>query len=119
MAADFTTGIWVVAVKVATVGLGSACGIGFMGKVGLAGISWVITLTLKLLFTGTLALLFFSTFLGTKVFLVNEFLSWEGVIVHDCDWGWGQACLLALGTFSSSLLRMDRDGALCSRGCVI
>ena len=32
---------------------------------------------------------------------------------------WGQACLLALGTFSSSLLRMDRDGALCSRGCMI
>ena len=27
----------------------------------------------------------------------------------------GQTCLLALGIFSSSLLRMDRDGALCSR----
>ena len=91
VAADFATGIWVVAVKMATVGLGSAGGIGFMGKVGLAGIGWVIILTLNLLFTGVLALLFFSAFLGTKVFLVDEFLSWEGVLVHGCkwDWGWG------------------------------
>ena len=47
VAADFTTGIWVVAVKVAVVGLGSAGRIGFMGKVGLVGICWVMTLTLK------------------------------------------------------------------------
>ena len=89
MAADFTTGIWVVAVEVATVGVGIAGGIGFTGKVGVAGIGWAITLTLYLLFTGALALLFFSAFLGTKVFLVKEFLSWEGVLVHDCEWGWG------------------------------
>ena len=31
VAADFTTGIWVVAVEVTTVGVGSACGIGFTG----------------------------------------------------------------------------------------
>ena len=89
VAADFPTGIWVVAIKVDTVGLGSAGGIGFMGEVGLADIGWVITLTLKLLFTGALALLFFSAFLGTKVFLVETFLSWEGVLVHGCDWVWG------------------------------
>ena len=34
-------------------------------------------------------------------------------------WVWGQACLPALSMFSSSLLRMDRDGALCSRGSTI
>ena len=68
VAADFTTGIWVVAVEVATVGVGLAGGIGFMRRVGLAGIGWAITLTLYLIFTGALALLFFSTFLGTKVF---------------------------------------------------
>ena len=31
----------------------------------------------------------------------------------------GQACLLVLNTFSSFLSGMDRDGALCSRGCMI
>ena len=45
VAADFATGIWVVAVKVATVEVGSAGRIGFIGKVGLAGIGWAITLT--------------------------------------------------------------------------
>ena len=68
VAADFTTGIWVVAVEVATVGVGSAGRIRFTGKVGLAGIGWVIILPLYLLFTGALALLFFSAFLGIKVF---------------------------------------------------
>ena len=37
-AADFATGIWVVAVKVTTVELCSVGGIGFTGEVGLAGI---------------------------------------------------------------------------------
>ena len=123
VAADFITGIWAVAVEVATAGAGSVGGIGFMGEVWLEGISWAITLTLYLPFTGALALLFFPNFLGTKVFLVKEFLSWEGMLVHGCNlvWGWGlgQACLLAQGTFSSSLLRTDRDRALCSRGCMI
>ena len=44
-AADFTTDIWDVAVEVATVGVGIAGGIGFMGKVGVVGIGWVNTLT--------------------------------------------------------------------------
>ena len=66
VAADFTTDIWVVAVEVVTVGVGSAGGIRFTGEVGLAGIGWAITLTLHLLFTGALALLFFSTFLGKE-----------------------------------------------------
>ena len=38
MAPDVVTGILVVAVEVATVGVGSAGGIGFTGKVGLVGI---------------------------------------------------------------------------------
>ena len=118
MAADFATDIWVAAVKVSTVGLGSAGGIGFVGKVGLAGIGWVITLTLNPLFTGALVLFFFTTFLGIKVFLV-EFLSWEGLLVCGCDWGQGPSFPLASGTFSSSLLRMDMDTALCSRSCMI
>ena len=65
VAADFTTGIWVAVVEVAIVGVGLAGRIGFMAKVGLAGIGWVVALTLNLLFTGALALsCFFSAFLG-------------------------------------------------------
>ena len=45
MAADFTTGTWVTAVKVATVEVGTAGGIGFTDKVGMVGKGWVITLT--------------------------------------------------------------------------
>ena len=89
MAADFTTGIWVGAVEVSIVGVGTAGRIGFTGEVGVEGIGWVITLTLYLLFTSALALLFFSSFMVTKVFLVNEFLSWEGVLVHGYKWGLG------------------------------
>ena len=69
--ADFTIGVWVVAVEMAAMGVGSSGRIGFMGKVGVTGIGWAITLTLYLLFTGTLPLLFFSAFLDTKVFLVK------------------------------------------------
>ena len=102
VAPDVTTGIWVVAVGMATVEVGSAGRIGFTGEVGLAGIGWVITLTLYLLFPGALALLSLSAFLGTMVFLVKEFPSWEGVLVCGCDWGWGlglgPSLLLALGT---------------------
>ena len=71
VAADFTMGILVVAVELPTVGVGAAGGIGFTGKVGVVGKGWVIILTLYLLFTGALAL-FFSAFLGTRVFLVKE-----------------------------------------------
>ena len=58
VAADFTMGIWVDAVEVATVGVGAAGGIGFMGAVGVgvAGKGWAITLTLYLPFTGALVL---------------------------------------------------------------
>ena len=90
VAADFTTSIWVVAVEVATMGVVTAGGIGFMGKVevGVAGKGQMITLTLYLLFTGALTLLFFSAFLDTRVFHIKELL-WEGVLVHGCNWGWG------------------------------
>ena len=71
VAADFATGIWVVTVVLTTVGLGSA------GEDKLVGIGWAITLTLNLLFTGALALFFFSAFLGTRVFHGEEFLSWK------------------------------------------
>ena len=54
-----------------------------MGEVGVVGKGWVITLTLYLLFTGALALLFFSAFLGTRVLLVKELL-WEGVLANGC-----------------------------------
>ena len=60
MAADFTLDVWVDAVEVATVGVGAAGGIGFMDAVG-AGVvrkGWAITLTLYLLFTDVVALLF-------------------------------------------------------------
>ena len=123
MAADFTMAIWVVGVEVATVGVGAADGMGFMGKdeVGVVGKGWVITITLYFLFTGALVLLFFSTFLNTRDFLVME-LWWEGVLVHSCNWGWcwisGQACPATLGMSSSSVLRKDRDRTLCSRGNV-
>ena len=83
VAANFVTGIWVVAVAVATVGVGSAGGIGFRGKVGLVGICWVITLTLSPRFTGTLALLFFSAFWGLGTFLCEEFVLGEDILVHD------------------------------------
>ena len=64
MAADLTTGIWIVVVEVDTMGVGTAGGIGFMGKFGVGGIGWAITLTLYLLFTSALALLFFLHLLG-------------------------------------------------------
>ena len=73
MAADFTMDIWVIAVEVATVGEGTV-GIKFIGAVWVVGKGWVITLTLYLLFTCALALLFFSTFLGNKASLVEELL---------------------------------------------
>ena len=66
LAADFTTGIWMDVVDVAIV----AVGIGFMGThvVGVVGKGWAITLTLYLLFTGTLVLLFFTAILGPRGF---------------------------------------------------
>ena len=64
VAADSTMGIWVVTVEVTTFGVGTAGGIGFMDEieVGVVGKGWAITLTLYLLFTSALALLFFSAF---------------------------------------------------------
>ena len=93
VAADFTMGIWVVVVEVATVGVGTGGGIGFTGKVGVVGKGWAITLTLYLLFTGALALLFFSAFLGTSVILVEELLR-ERVLVNGCI-GFGFGAKLA------------------------
>ena len=57
--ADFTMGIWMDAVNMATVGIGTVRS-GFMGTdiVGMVGKGCAITLTLYLLFTGTLVLLF-------------------------------------------------------------
>ena len=98
VAADFSTGIQVVAVEVATVGVGLAGGIGFTGKVWLVDIGWAIPLTLD----SALALPFFSALLATKVFLVEEFLSWEGVLVHGCNWSWGYGLGLGPSLPSSS-----------------
>ena len=84
VAADFATDVWVVMIVVATVGVGSVDKVGFMGKDELVGMSCVIILTLNLLFTGAFALLFFSTFLGTWVFLGEEFLSGKNMLV--CSW---------------------------------
>ena len=72
VAAAFATGIWVAAMEVTTVGAGSVCRVGFIGKVGLVGIGWAITLTLNLLFTGTLGLFFFSAFLHVGSFWVKN-----------------------------------------------
>ena len=88
MAANFTIGVWVEVV--ATVGVGTA-GIEFTGVVGVGvvGMGWVITLTLYLLFTGDLVLLFLSAILGPGIFLVKGLMLWEGVIVLGCNWVWG------------------------------
>ena len=73
VAANFIMGIWVDVVEMATVGVG----IGFMGAdvVGVLGKGWAITLTLYLLFAGTLVLLFFSAILGPGSFPVKELLT--------------------------------------------
>ena len=84
VAADFATGVWVVTIEVTTVGVGSVGRVGLLGKVGLVGIGWAITLTLNLLFTAALALFFFSAFLGIGVFLGEEFLLDENMLV--CGW---------------------------------
>ena len=122
VAADVTMGIWVVAVEVADVMVGTAGGMGFTGEVGLVGKGWAITLTLYLLFTGVLAFFFYSAFSGIRVFLVKELL-WEGVPVHGCNWGWGLGCGPSLPSNSRYvfifLIKKDRDRALCSRVCRI
>ena len=93
VADDFTMGLWMDAVEVATVGVR----IGFMGAagVGVVGKGWAITLTLYLLFAGALVLFFFSAILDPGDFLVKELLFWEGVLVCGCDWVW--ECGLGLG----------------------
>ena len=53
--------------------------------VGVVGKGWEITLTLYLLFTGTLVLLFFSANFGPGAFLVKELLFWKGVLVCGCN----------------------------------
>ena len=65
LAADLTTGIWVVAVEVATEEVGTAGRIEFMAKLGWQAYARQLPLTIYILFTGALALLFFSAFLGT------------------------------------------------------
>ena len=81
--ADFAFGIWIVTIEVTNVGVGSAGRVVFMGKVGLAGIGWVITLILNLPFTDALVLFFFSAFLGARVFQGKEF--WFGKKMLMCD----------------------------------
>ena len=81
--AGFATGIWAeVTIVVTAIGVGSAGKVGFMGK------GCTNTLTLNLLFTGALALFFFSAFLGTGVFHGKELLSGKKVLVCGCGWGW-------------------------------
>ena len=104
------TGIWVVtAALVVTVGVGSVDKVGSVGKVGLVGCA--VTLTLNLLFTGTLALFLLPSWvLGS--FLARSFcqakICWCMVEIGvGC-----QACLPVLNMFSSFLSVMDRDGVL-------
>ena len=108
------TDVWVVTMLVATVGVGSVDKVGLADKVGLVGVGCAITLTLYLLFTGTLALLFFSAFLGIGVLLGEEFLSGENMLV--CSW------LLSLPS-SSKCFHLSYQGwigtLLHSRGCRI
>ena len=76
---DIAPDFWVDALVMAAAGVG----IGFTGTdvVGIVGKGWAITLTLYLLFAGTLVLLFFSVILGTGAFLINGLLFWRGVLV--------------------------------------
>ena len=69
VAADVTKGIWVDAIEVATMAVGTVW-IEFTGavRVGVVGMSWAISLTLHHLFTGALVLLFFLAILGHGVF---------------------------------------------------
>ena len=100
VAANFMLGIWVDAVDMATVRVG----IGFMGAdiVGVVGKGWAITLTVYLLFPGTLVLLFFSAILGPGIFLFKELLFLEGVVVCGCDWVNGLGLGLGLSLPSNS-----------------
>ena len=83
MAANFTMGIWMDAVDMATVGVGIRLTCVVVVMVVCKG--WAITLTLHLLFTGALVLLFLSAILGPGVFLVMQLFFLEGVLVHGCD----------------------------------
>ena len=96
-AAVLVTGIWVVAVVVATVGVGS------VDKVGLVGIGYTITLTLNLLFTGALAFLFFLPSWIPESFLVRSFCQLK-ICWYVVDY---QVCLLVINMFSSFLSGME------------
>ena len=96
MAADFTTSICVDALDMAAVGVG----IGFTG-------ADIVTLTLYILFAGSLVPLFFSVILGPGAFLVDGLLFWGGVLVMVVigfgvkAWVWDQTCPPILGMSSS------------------
>ena len=70
--ADFTMGVWMEVV--ATVGVGTV-GVKFTGAVGVGVVAmgWAITLTLYLLFAGTLVFLFLSAILVLGFFLLRGY----------------------------------------------
>ena len=126
MAVDFVTGVWVDAVDVATVGVGS--GLTGVDVAWVVGKGWTITLTLYLLFAGTLALLFLSATLDPGAFLLMGCYFWEGpwcLFVAGSGavgfwveaWVWDQVCPPIPNRFSSYGARRGRDRCLCSRGC--
>ena len=120
VAADFTTGIWVIiAVKVAIVKVGTAGGIGFKGKIGVA--AWAGQLPSPYIFFTLVLWLSFSSppSWTLRFFLFRNFYCgkkcWCIVAIGVGAGVWGQACLPAPNMFSSSLLRNHTDRALCSR----
>ena len=121
VAADFTMGIWVVAVQVATGGVGTAGSIGFSGEFVVADKGWVITLPCT--FCSLVLWLSFSclpSWVLRHFWLKNFYYGKECWCMVVIEIGvWGQACPPSLSMFSSSLLRKDRDRALCSRDCMI
>ena len=79
-------------------------GVEFTGAIGIGvvGMGWVITLTLYLLFAGSLVLLFLLHILGPGALLVKGLLLWEGALVLGCAWVWGWVLGLGLHLPSNS-----------------
>ena len=107
MAADFTMGIWVDAVEVATV----------KGRDWINGHSWSwggrqglgnYPHFVSSFYRCSGSPLHFSAILGSGIFLVKELLFWENGLVCGCDWVWamawvlGQVCPPTLGMSSFS-----------------
>ena len=103
VATDFVTGIWVVAVEVATVGVGSADKIGFTGRIWVGGHRLGDYPYLKSsLYWCFGSPLLFSLF-GSGTFLGEEFVLGEGTLV--CGW-----LLMLLSSSKYVFIFLVRDG---------